>query len=72
MGKFIIIAGVVIVTVGLLVTLFERHGFRGGPLPGNIYVKRGNLTLYLPIVTCVVLSIVLTLVLWAVSFFSKR
>lgn len=72
MGKFIIIAGAVILAVGLVVSLFERHGLKGGPLPGDIYLKRGNLTLAFPIVTCVVLSIALTLILWAVSFFSKR
>ena len=72
MGKFIVIAGVIIVAFGLLVALFERHGLRAGLLPGDSYARRGSLTLYFPIVTCVVLSVVLTLVLWAVSYFSRR
>jgi hypothetical protein len=68
MGKFIILAGVLIIIFGLFVLLIERLGGRpGAPLPGDIYISRGNFRFYFPIVTSIVVSILLTLVLWLVA-----
>jgi hypothetical protein len=57
MGRFLIGAGVVLVLVGLLVQM----GLPLGRLPGDIRIQRGNSTFYFPIVTCIVVSVVLTL-----------
>jgi hypothetical protein len=68
MGKFIILAGVIIIIFGLFVLLIERVGGRAGaPLPGDIVVSRGNFRFYFPIVTSIVLSIILTLFLWLLA-----
>ncbi|MDO8684891.1 MAG: DUF2905 domain-containing protein [Armatimonadota bacterium] len=72
MGKTIAIFGIIILVFGLLVMLFERLGAHKGLLPGDILIRRGNWTIYFPIVTSIVLSIVLTLIVMAVSRFSRR
>jgi hypothetical protein len=58
MSRYLIIAGVVLIVVGVLVKL----GVPMGRLPGDIEIRRGNSTFYFPIVTCIVASLVLTLV----------
>lgn len=61
MGKFIIIAGLLLVLFGAVVTVAEfLTGGRGGFLPGDITIRRGSFTLYFPVVTCIVLSLLLT------------
>jgi hypothetical protein len=57
-GRFLIVAGVVLVLAGLLVQM----GLPLGRLPGDIRVQRGNSTFYFPIVTCIIVSVVLSLV----------
>ena len=59
MGKLLVVIGVVIACVGLLVML----GLPIGRLPGDITYRRGGTTVYVPIVTCIVASVILTLVL---------
>jgi len=58
MGRLLIAAGVILVLVGFLVQM----GLPIGRLPGDITIQRGNSTFYFPIVTCIVVSIVLTLI----------
>jgi hypothetical protein len=72
MGKIIAVIGIIVLAFGLLVMLLERLGLHGGLLPGDVHVRRGNLEVYFPIGASVVLSIVLTLVLLAVSYFNRR
>ena len=59
MGKALIATGLLIAGIGVLMTA----GLPLGRLPGDLAFRRGNLTVYIPLVTCVVLSVVLTLVL---------
>jgi hypothetical protein len=61
-GKLFIILGGLIVLVGLALTFGPRIPFLGR-LPGDIAIDRGNVHIYFPIVTCLLLSVVLTLVL---------
>ena len=61
-GKLLIIVGGFIIVVGLFLTLGLRIPFLG-KLPGDISVDRGNVHFYFPIVTCLLLSLVLTLLL---------
>ena len=62
MARTLIIIGLVVVAVGLLWPWLTRLGL--GRLPGDIVIERGNTSFYFPIVTCVLLSIALSLVLW--------
>jgi len=73
LGKFLVIVGVLLVVVGLLLMGGARFSFFGlGRLPGDIAYKGKNLHFYFPIVTCLVLSVVLTLVWWVISLLTKR
>lgn len=63
LGKMVVCAGLAVTVLGLLIMLAGRAG--GWPrLPGDIVIDRPGLTVYLPLGTCVALSILLTLVLW--------
>ena len=73
LGKFLVAIGVVLVAVGLLLMAGAKFSFFGlGRLPGDIAYKSKNVQFYFPIVTCVLLSVVLTLVLWLISVLTKR
>jgi hypothetical protein len=73
LGKFLVIVGVLLVAVGLLLMAGAKFSFFGlGRLPGDIAYKGKNVQFYFPIVTCLVLSVVLTLVFWVISLFTKR
>jgi len=60
MSKTLIILGLVIVAIGLAWPWIGRLGL--GQLPGDIIIRRGETAFYLPIVTCLVLSIVASIV----------
>jgi len=57
----LLIVGVIFLVAGLLWPVLSRYF---GRLPGDIVVRRGGFTFVFPIVTCIVLSLVITLVLW--------
>lgn len=67
LGRILIVAGIALVAAGLLVLLFGRLGL--GKLPGDIVWKRGNATFYFPLMTSLLVSLVLSLLLW---LFSRR
>jgi hypothetical protein len=60
-AKSLILMGLVIAALGAVLWLFSGLPFLGG-LPGDIYVRRGNLTFYFPLVTCILISIVVSLI----------
>jgi hypothetical protein len=62
LGRLLILLGAVILLAGMALTFFGRIGL--GQLPGDIVYRRGNFTFYFPIATSIVLSIVLSLLLW--------
>jgi hypothetical protein len=70
-GKMLIVLGAVLVGVGLLVTFFDKIPFLG-KLPGDIHIKRENFQVYFPIASSVVLSLLLTIILWIFSYFGKK
>ncbi len=73
LGKMLIVLGLALAVVGLVITFASRYSIFGlGKLPGDIAYKGKNVQFYFPIVTCLVLSIVLTLVFWVISVLSKR
>lgn len=59
MGRALVLVGLVIALLGVL----TMAGLPLGRLPGDIAIRRGNATFYIPITTCVLLSILLTVVL---------
>ena len=61
LGKFLVVLGAVIVILGLLLWTGIGAGFLG-KLPGDIRIERGNGVFYFPIVTCIIISIVLSLI----------
>ena len=63
LGKFITIAGLVIAALGVLLWTGVGRGWLG-KLPGDIHFTRGNFSFYFPIVTCLIISAVLTLLMW--------
>jgi len=69
MGRTLILIGLALVVLGVIVTLGERLPIRLGRLPGDIVIRGKNSTFYFPLVTCLILSVVLTLVSW---LFSRR
>lgn len=64
LGKVLVVFGVVLVGVGALLTLGWRLPGRLGRLPGDLIIRRENFTFYFPVVTCLLLSVVLSLLLW--------
>ena len=68
LGRMLILAGLALVGLGVIVWLASRFT-PFARLPGDIVFRRGNFTFYFPVVTSILLSIVLTLVMW---LFSRR
>ena len=61
-GKSLVFAGIAIVVVGLTLWGLSSVPYVGR-LPGDIYVRRGNFAFYFPLATCILISIVATIVL---------
>jgi hypothetical protein len=66
-GRTLIILGLVLVAVGVLVTLGDKLPIKLGRLPGDVVVRGKNGVFYFPIVTCIILSAVLSLVMWLIG-----
>jgi len=69
MGKFLIITGGVIILLGIFLYFSDRLPSIG-KLPGDIVVKKENFTFYFPLATSIILSIVVSLVLYLINKFS--
>jgi hypothetical protein len=70
-GKFLILAGLVLAAAGVLLMFTEKIPFLG-KLPGDICIKRDNVRFYFPVTTSLLLSAVLSLVLWLISIFNRK
>jgi hypothetical protein len=66
-GRTFIIIGLMLVAVGVLMTLGDRLPVKLGRLPGDIVVRGKNSVFYFPIVTCLVVSAVLSLLMWLIG-----
>jgi len=64
-GRFLVVAGLVVLIAGLLWPVMEKISF--GRLPGDVIIERQNMTLYFPLATGVVLSIAFSLLLWLLA-----
>ncbi len=63
LGRPLIIMGLILLTVGIVITIAPRIPWIG-KLPGDIYLKRENFSFYFPLGTCILLSALLSLILW--------
>jgi len=64
MGRAFIAIGIVLVALGLVLTFGERLPIRLGRLPGDIVIRGKNTTFYFPLVTSLLLSLLLSFVMW--------
>ena len=68
LGKILIATGILIAAVGLVVYLGSRFPFLPfGRLPGDIQIERGNFRFFFPLATCIIISILLSLILYIVT-----
>ena len=65
MARFLIVLGLVILAIGLLWPYLSQVGL--GRLPGDIVIERENMTFYFPLMTCLLVSVLLSLVFWVVN-----
>jgi hypothetical protein len=66
-GRFLIIAGIFLIVAGFIVIAGDKVGIRLGRLPGDIRIQGKNGGFYFPIVTCIIISVVLSLIGWLVN-----
>lgn len=71
LGKLLIVFGGIMVVLGLIVMLAGKTNIPLGRLPGDIAYRGKNTSFYFPIVTCIVLSILLSAIMWIISRFSR-
>ena len=65
LGKILIIAGIVLIAAGLLLHYSHLFSWMNlGRLPGDIRIKRGSFSFYFPLTTCILLSILLSLIVY--------
>jgi hypothetical protein len=65
MARFLVVLGLVILLIGLLWLFLARIGL--GRLPGDFVIQRDNVTFYFPLMTCLLLSVLFSLILWVVN-----
>ena len=66
MGRALIVIGIALVIVGLLLTAGEKLPIRLGRLPGDIVWKKGSFSFYFPLATCLIVSLVVSLIIYLV------
>ena len=64
LGKLLVVLGGIIILVGAALLLAGRFNLPLGRLPGDIVYRGKNTVFYFPIVTCIVISVVLSLIFW--------
>jgi Protein of unknown function (DUF2905) len=70
-GKLLIVLAVVLAGAGALLWFGGKLPFRLGRLPGDIAYQGRNGSFYFPLATCILLSVVLTVLLWVVNHFRR-
>ncbi len=69
LGKVLFFLGLALAAMGLLLTWVPS--LRLGRLPGDLFIRRENWSLHFPLVTCLLASVVLTLVFWLIQWFRR-
>ena len=70
-GKLVIVLGILLVVVGVFLTFLGRTNLPLGRLPGDILYRGKHTTFYFPLVTSLLLSVVLTLLLYVIGKFRR-
>lgn len=65
MARLLILAGIVLIAAGLIWLVAERFGL--GRLPGDIVIERGGMRIYIPLMTMLIISIVMSVVMWLIN-----
>ena len=71
LGKLLLVVGVVLIGAGALLMFGARLPFRLGRLPGDISYQGRHGGFYFPVVTCLLVSLALTLISWIVNYFRR-
>lgn len=71
LGKWLIFSGAVLAVVGVLLVIGARLPLRLGRLPGDIAIEGRRGSFYFPVVTCLLLSVVMTLVFWLIGWLRR-
>ena len=71
LGKLLLLVGVVLIGAGALLVFGARLPFRLGRLPGDISYQSRHGNFYFPVVTCLLVSLALTLISWIVNYFRR-
>jgi ribose/xylose/arabinose/galactoside ABC-type transport system permease subunit len=67
LGRMLIALGLLVAALGVLISFAEKLPIRLGRLPGDIVVRGKHSVFYFPLVTCLLISVVLSLVLWLIN-----
>jgi hypothetical protein len=70
-GKILIVLGMMLAGAGVLLVFSGKLPFRLGRLPGDLVYQGRNGSFYFPVVTCILLSVVLSLLMWVVNHFRR-
>ncbi|MGH9772481.1 MAG: DUF2905 domain-containing protein, partial [Candidatus Acidiferrales bacterium] len=71
LGKLLLAVGIFLIGIGVLLIFGVRLPFRLGRLPGDVAYQGRHGSFYFPVVTCILLSVALTLLLWILNFFRR-
>jgi hypothetical protein len=63
LGKALIVVGLIITALGIIITFAGKVPWLGR-LPGDIYIKKENFTFFFPLATSILLSVIISLILW--------
>jgi ribose/xylose/arabinose/galactoside ABC-type transport system permease subunit len=67
LGRMLIALGLLVAALGVLISLGDKLPIRLGRLPGDIILRGKHSVFYFPLVTCLLISLVLSLVLWLIN-----
>jgi hypothetical protein len=66
-GRILIAIGLIVLILGVIVSVGDKLPLRLGRLPGDIVIRGKNSAFYFPLVTCLLLSVVLSFIMWLVG-----
>jgi Protein of unknown function (DUF2905) len=67
LGRMLIVLGLIVAALGVIISFGERLPIRLGRLPGDVVIRGKHSVFYFPLVTCLLVSAVLSLVLWLIN-----
>lgn len=70
-GKTVIIAGIFLIIAGIIMVYIKRLPPWLGRLPGDIHIKKENFSFYFPLTTCILISVLITLIMYIIRLFNK-